>query len=102
MKRVFAYFPMALVLAVSMGAAGCASTKTVDQLRADVQQATDRAASAEAKAEQSRSVADAAMKEASAARAAAERAEKAAADAKAMAAATDEKIDRMFKKTMHK
>lgn len=95
MKVPFQRVLLILVLMMSVAAAGCATTQDVEQLRADVQQANERAASAEA-------TADAAMKEASAARAAAERAEMAALDAKAAAEATDEKIDRMFKKTMNK
>lgn len=84
-----------LVLALTVGAAGCATTQDMEKLQADVQTAMDRAASAEATANQAR-------QEAAAARAAAERAEQAAMDAKAAAEATDEKIDRMFKKTMNK
>ena len=84
-----------LFLALTLGVTGCATTKEVEQLRSDVKQAMDRAASAEA-------TANSAKQEAAAARAAAERAEKAAMDAKAAAEATDEKIDRMFKKTMNK
>jgi uncharacterized protein HemX len=84
-----------LLLALTLGVAGCATTQSVEQLQADVKAASDRAASAEA-------TANAAKQEAAAARAAAERAEQAALDAKAAAEATDEKIDRMFKKTMNK
>ena len=84
-----------LVLMFTVAAAGCATTKEVEALRADVQAASDRAASAE-------TTANAAMREAQAARAAAERAEQAAMAAKAAADATNEKIDRMFKKTMNK
>jgi len=95
MKGVMKQLALVAVIVLAAGASGCATTQEVEQLRADVQKAMERAASAE-------STADAAMKEASAARAAAERAEKAALDAKAAAEATDEKIDRMFKKTMNK
>lgn len=84
-----------LMLSATVGIAGCATTQQIEQLQADVQKAMERAASAQA-------TADTAMKEAAAARAAAERAEQAALDAKAAAEATDEKIDRMFKKTMNK
>jgi murein lipoprotein len=82
-------------LAAVLALGGCATTKEVEQLRADVQQASSAATSAQ-------QTADAAMKEAAAARAAAERAEKAAMDAKAAAEATDAKIDNMFKKSMQK
>ena len=84
-----------LSLVVVLMFSGCATTKDVEQLRADVQKASDSAASA-------RTTADAAMKEATAARAAAERAEQAAMDAKAASEATDAKIDNMFKKSMQK
>jgi len=84
---------MSLVAVLALG--GCATSKEVKQLRADVNQASSAAASAQ-------QTADAAMKEAAAARAAAERAEKAAMDAKAAAEATDAKIDNMFKKSMQK
>jgi len=83
---------VSLVAALMLG--GCATTKEVEKLRADVQQASSAANSAQ-------QTADAAMKEA-AARAAAERAEKAAMDAKAASEATEAKIDNMFKKSMQK
>lgn len=83
------------MLVLAMAASGCATTAEMDKLRADVQAASDRAASAQA-------AADAAMAEAKAARAAAESAERTAQEAKAAAEASDEKIDRMFKQTMNK
>jgi len=86
---------LSLCLASLLVAGGCATTKDLEQLRGEVQQASSSAADA-------KSTADAAMREASAARAAAERAEKAAMDAKAAAEATDAKIDNMFKKSMQK
>lgn len=82
---------LALVLMLS----GCATTKEVQELRADVQKNSEIAANAQ-------STANAAMKEATAAREAAQRAEKAAMDAKAAAEATNAKLDNMFKKTMQK
>jgi outer membrane murein-binding lipoprotein Lpp len=95
MKRPLKQLLFILLLALTVGLAGCATTQEVDKLRADVQTAMERASGAEA-------TANAAKQEAAAARAAAERAEQAALDAKAAAEATDEKIDRMFKKTMNK
>lgn len=95
MKQLLKHLMLVLVLALTVGAAGCATTQDIEKLQADVQTALDRSASAEA-------TANAARQEAAAARAAAERAEQAALDAKAAAEATDEKIDRMFKKTMNK
>lgn len=93
-KPLSRIFFISLLLA-SVAMTGCATTKDLDQVRADVQTAMDRAANAEAAAKQAQSSADAAL-------AAANRAEKAAQDAKAASEATDEKIDRMFKQTMNK
>lgn len=84
-----------MVVMAVVAASGCATTQDMEKLQADVQTAMDRAANAQ-------STADAALTEARAARAAAERAEQAALEARAAAQATDEKIDRMFKKTMNK
>jgi murein lipoprotein len=95
MKKPLKQLLLVLVLAMAVGATGCATTQETERLQSDVKTAMDRAASAEA-------TANAARQEAAAARAAAERAEQAALDAKAAAEATDEKIDRMFKKTMNK
>ena len=95
MKRTRLGLLAAVSLAAVLMLGGCATTKEVEKLRADVQQATSAAAGAQ-------QTADAAMKEAAAARAAAERAEKAAMEAKAAAEATDAKIDNMFKKSMQK
>ena len=95
MNRVIRTSTLIPILVLAMAASGCATTAELDKMRADIQSASDRAASAQASA-------DAAMAEAKAARAAAENAERAALDAKAAAEATDEKIDRMFKQTMNK
>jgi murein lipoprotein len=95
MSKTLKQIMLILFVGFALTASGCATTQDVEKLRADVQTAMDRAASAEA-------TANAARQEAAAAKSAAERAEKAALDAKAAAEATDEKIDRMFKKTMNK
>ena len=95
MKRTGPGLLFAAGLAAVLMLGGCATTKEVEKLRADVQQASNVAASAQ-------QTADAAMKEAAAARAAAERAEKAAMEAKAASEATEAKIDNMFKKSMQK
>ena len=91
MKRAGLGLLASVGLAAVLMMGGCASTQEVEQLRADVQQASS-----------AQQTADAAMKEAAAARAAAERAEKAAMDAKAASEATEAKIDNMFKKSMQK
>ncbi len=77
-----------LALAGIVGLSGCATTSSVDKLRAEVEAAQATADSAEAKA-------DAASRDASAALAT-------ASDAKATADDTDEKVNRMFKKAMYK
>jgi predicted ribosome quality control (RQC) complex YloA/Tae2 family protein len=95
MNRSLKNATLASILVLAVGLSGCASTSQTDQMKADIQTALDRSASAQ-------STADAALNEAKAARAAAERAEQAALDAKAAAEATNAKIDEMFKKSMNK
>ena len=85
----------ALVLVVAAGLGGCASTSEMDSLRAQVEQAQAAADAAAASA-------DAAAQEAAAAKALAAEANATAAAAKAQSEMTEEKIDRMFKKTMYK
>ncbi len=77
-----------LLVAALATTAGCATTGDVDELRAEVQRANSAA---------ERAAADAASakQDAAAARAAAEQAQ-------AEAAETNEKLDRMFKKSMYK
>jgi murein lipoprotein len=84
-----------VTLAAIAGLAGCASTSEMDKLRSEISQANDTAQSASA-------TADAARKEAAAASALASEAKATADDAKATSDATNEKIDRMFKKSMYK
>lgn len=83
------------ILLLTVAVTGCATTKDLEALRSDVNAANERATAAQ-------NTANEALTEARAARAAAERAEQAARDAKAAAEAVDEKIDRMFAKTMNK
>lgn len=77
-----------LVILTLAGAVGCASTSELDTLRAEVAKANETASQAAADAAS-------AKKEAAAARAAAEEARDTATD-------TNEKLDRMFKKSMYK
>ncbi len=95
MNKILNTLLLASILLVGAGLSGCATTKDVERLEGDVQNALNQSAAAQA-------AADEAKREAAAARSAAERAEQAALDAKAAAEATDEKIDNMFKKTMRK
>ena len=84
-----------VTLVALAGLTGCAGTSEIDSLRSEIRQANDTAQSAAAKA-------DAASREAAAASQAAADANAAAQDAKATAQATDEKVNRMFKKAMYK
>jgi ribosomal protein L12E/L44/L45/RPP1/RPP2 len=77
-----------LIVSVLAGLAGCATTSDIDSLRAEIKQANETANSAAA-------TADAASKEAAAASQTAD-------EAKASAEEANNKIDRMFKKSMYK
>ena len=77
-----------LLIAALVVTAGCATTGDVDELRAEVQRVN-------ATAERAAADAASAKQDAAAARAAAEQAQVEAAE-------TNEKLDRMFKKSMYK
>jgi len=77
-----------LMLSVLAGLSSCATTSDIDSLRAEIQQVSETANGAAA-------TADAASKEAAAA-------SKTADEAKASAEEANNKIDRMFKKSMYK
>ena len=77
-----------IALITIFGLTGCASTS-------DLQKVQDQAA-------QAQSTADAAAKDAADAKAAAAAAQATADEAKAQAMATDDKLNRMFKKSMYK
>jgi len=85
----------AVLLVMAAGLAGCASTSEIESLRSEIRQANETASGAAA-------TADAARKEAAAASQTADEAKAIAEEAKAASAATDAKIDRMFKKSMYK
>jgi len=93
-KRMSTLLP-ALMLIMAVGVSGCATTKDVKRLQGEIDDIKSQLASTQ-------SAADNASKAAADAKAAADRAEKAANDAKAAAAATDAKLDNMFKKSMQK
>lgn len=91
-RSVITASAMAVALALSTG---CASTTKIDEVRAMAEeaartatQAGERAAVAERKADQAQSAADAAMRKAQ--------------EAERCCEETNEKIDRMFKKSMSK
>ena len=87
---------MALTLAASVGLlGGCAATSEIDAVRALAEEAKTEAAQAQRAAESAQSTAEAAMREA-------ESAQDQAAKANACCQQTNEKIDRMFKKSMYK
>lgn len=83
------------LLVVLAGTTACTSTAEMDALRADVDRANAAASQAAADAAAARAAADAA-------RATAEEAKLAAEQARSASMATDEKLDRMFKKSMQK
>ena len=84
-KHVLAASAMGLLLALSTG---CATTKQVNEARTLAEEAKMQAAAAERTANNAKAAADAAMRKA-------EEAERCCHD-------TNEKIDRMFKKSMQK
>ena len=85
----------ATLIAAIVGLTACASSGSVNELRAEVDAANKEASAA-------RTEASAARAEAAEARALAESATVTANEAKAISVDTETKIDRMFKKAMHK
>ena len=77
-----------LALFIAIGLTGCATTKDLDAVRLEVQQAN--------------TTAEAALKAANEANATAQAANATAQAAKATSRTTESKIDRMFKKAMYK
>lgn len=77
-----------LALFIAIGLTGCATTKDLDAVRLEVQQAN--------------ATAEAALKAANEANATAQAANATAQAAKATSRTTESKIDRMFKKAMYK
>lgn len=88
MNRFVKTASMGLMIAALAASAGCATTGDLDALRAEVDQANSAAKQAAADAASAR-------QDAAAAKAAAEAARDTARD-------TNEKLDRMFKKSMYK
>lgn len=78
---------LALLIVVGL-MGGCATTGDVETLRAEIQQVDTKADTAMTTAEEAKRTSAEALE--------------AARDAKATSEATEEKIDRMFKKAMHK
>jgi murein lipoprotein len=88
MSRILKITAAGLMAAALTGATGCATTSDLDELRAEVQKAN-------ATANKAASDAASAKQDAAAARTAAEAASSSAQE-------TNEKLDRMFKKSMYK
>ena len=85
MKHTIKLLPLLLAIGL-MG--GCASTGDVEALRAEIQQIDSKADMAMATAEEAKRTSAEALE--------------VARDAKATSKATEEKLDRMFKKAKHK
>lgn len=81
---------------------GCAGTDAVTKAQATADQASQKADQAMAAANTAKAAADQASQKADQANATADAAKSTADEAKAESAATSEKLDRMFKKTMQK
>ena len=84
-----------LALVAAMGLGGCATTKQVDEARDIAEKAASDAAAAKTQAADAERTANAAQADAA-------EAKRMARDAKNSADNTERKIDRMFKKAMHK
>ncbi len=85
-----------------MAASGCVSTKSVDEVRATAEKAVQDAAAARQAADQAASAAASARSAADSAQSAANQALQAAQASQSCCDATNEKIDRMFKKSVSK
>lgn len=87
---------------VLVAASGCVSQETVDEIRATAEKAVQDAAAAKAAADSAASAAQSAKSAADSAQSAANQALQAAQAGQACCDATNEKIDRMFKKSVSK
>lgn len=87
---------------VLVAASGCVSQTTIDEIRATADKAVQDAAAAKAAADSAASSAQSARSAADSAQSAANQALSAAQASQACCDATNEKIDRMFKKSVSK
>ena len=87
---------------VLVAASGCVSQKAVDEIKATADKAVQDAAAAKSAADAAASAAQAAKSSADSAQSAANQALQAAQASQACCDATNEKIDRMFKKSVSK
>ena len=103
MKNIVSTTLKAGVAALALVAAsGCVSQKTVDEIKATADKAVQDAAAAKAAADSAASAAQSAKSAADSAQSAANQALQAAQASQACCDATNEKIDRMFKKSVSK
>jgi hypothetical protein len=103
MKKIISTTLKAGVAALALVAAGgCVSQATVDEIRATADKAVQDAASAKAAADSAASAAQSARSAADSAQSAANQALQAAQASQACCDATNEKMDRMFKKSVSK
>lgn len=103
MTKTFANTLKAGVAALLLvSAAGCVSQQTVDEIRATADRAAQDAAAAKQAADGAASAAASAQRAADSAQSTANQALQAAQAAQACCDATNEKIDRMFQKSMSK
>ena len=91
-----------LALFIVIGLTGCATNKKLDIVRVQAQQANATAEAALSTANEANATALEAKAIAEEAKAIAQEAKATAQDAKATSETTENKIDRMFKKAMHK
>jgi hypothetical protein len=103
MKKTISTTLKAVLAATALVAAsGCVSQKTVDEIRATADKAVQDAAAARSAADSAASAAQSARSAADSAQSAANQALQAAQASQACCDATNEKIDRMFKKSVSK
>lgn len=101
-KAISTALKAGVAAAVLVAASGCASQATIDEIRATADRAVQDAAAAKAAADSAASSAQSARSAADSAQSAANQALSAAQASQACCDATNEKIDRMFKKSVSK
>lgn len=91
----------ALIAAVAVGA-GCATSGSLEEVRAMAEEAKSAAEAAQQSADQAQSTADSAQQTADQAMSTAENASQAASEAESCCDANTERLDRMFKRAQQK
>ncbi len=90
-----------LVMIAAM-ATGCATSSSLDEVRAMAEEATSAARAAERSADQAQSTAESAQQTANAAKSTADSAAQAAQEAQSCCDANTERLDRMFQRSQQK